>query len=95
MAEIALAFAKTGNAQEADNLMRRVLSMDKNNVNFIYEQAQINALLGRQAEALKALKEAFEKHFPAEYAAGDEDLTTLRTTPEFVGLVKKYSAKKP
>ena len=95
MAEIALAFAKTGNAQESDNLMRRVLSMDKNNVNYIYEQAQIDALLGRQAEALKVLKEAFEKHYPAEYAAGDEDLTTLRSSSEFVSLVKKYSAKKP
>ena len=94
MAEIALAYAKTGNAQEADNLIRRVRSIDRNNVNFIYEEAQINALLGRQSEALKALKESFDKHYPAEYAAADTDLGNLQSNPEFRSLIEKYSAKK-
>jgi serine/threonine-protein kinase len=95
MAEIALAYAKTGNAQEAMSLIRRVRTMDKGNVNYIYEEAEINALLGRSNEALRALREAFAKHYPAEYAAGDADLESLHGQPEYSTLIKKYSAKKP
>ncbi len=95
MVEIALAYAKIGNAQEASNLMRSVRKIDHNNVNYIYQEAVIDALLGRSDDALKVLREALEKHYPAEYAAGDADLVSLQGNPEFQNLIKKYSAKKP
>lgn len=95
MAEIAIAYAKTGNAQEAQNLIKRVRTLDKTNVNYIYEEAVIDALLGRGADALKVLQDALQKHYPAEFAAGDPDLGTLQNNPEFQGLIKKYSEKKP
>jgi hypothetical protein len=44
---------------------------------------------------LKLLREAFEKHYPAEFAAGDEDLKNLNGNPEFASLIKQYSQKKP
>ena len=43
-------------------------------------------------EALKVLQEAFEKHYPAQYAAGDADLDSLQSNPQFTDLVNKYSA---
>jgi eukaryotic-like serine/threonine-protein kinase len=95
MAEIAIAYAKTGNAQEAQNLIKRVRTLDKNNVNYIYEEAAIDALLGREADALKILQDALQKHYPADYAAGDPDLGTLQNNPGFKGLIEKYSEKKP
>ena len=55
------------------------------------DDAQIEALLGHSPQALALLREAFEKHYPAEYAAGDEDLRNLAGNPEFVALVKQYS----
>ena len=94
-AEMALAYAKIGNAGEAQKLIREARGIDKNNVNYIYFEAEIDALLGRSAEALKLLREAFEKHYPAEFAAGDEDLKNLNGNPEFTNLIKQYSQKKP
>jgi len=93
MAQIALAFAKIGNGPEAENLIRRVRMLDKNNVNYIYEDAVIESLLGKSNEGLKALQEALEKHFAAEYAAGDPDLQGLQKNPQFNALIKKYAGK--
>jgi eukaryotic-like serine/threonine-protein kinase len=95
MVEMALSYAKTGNAQQAEGFIRQARGIDKNNVSYIYYEAEIDALLGRSAESLKVLREALEKHYPAEYAAGDDDLRSLNDNPEFVSLIKQYSQKKP
>jgi eukaryotic-like serine/threonine-protein kinase len=94
-AEIALSYAKVGNASEAQNFIRQARAIDKTNVSYIYYEAEIDALLGRSADALKLLREALENHFPAEFAAGDEDLKNLNGNPEFTSLIKQYSEKKP
>lgn len=94
-AEMALAYAKIGNAAEAQNFIGEARGIDKNNVNYIYYEALIDAQLGRSADALKMLREAFDKHYPAEFAAGDDDLKSLNGNPEFTSLIKQYSQKKP
>jgi tetratricopeptide (TPR) repeat protein/TolB-like protein/tRNA A-37 threonylcarbamoyl transferase component Bud32 len=94
-AEVALAYAKMGKAPEAEKFIRQARGIDKNSVSYIYVEAEIDALLGRSAEALKLLREAFEKHYPAEFAAGDEDLKNLNGNPEFTNLIRQYSQKKP
>lgn len=94
-AEIALSYAKIGNGSEAQSFIRQARAIDKANVSYIYYEAEIDALLGRSADALKLLREALENHFPAEFAAGDEDLINLNGNPEFSSLIKQYSEKKP
>ena len=74
---MALSYAKIGNAAEAENFIRQAREIDKNNVIYIYQEAEIDAMLNRTSEALSLLREAFEKHYPAEYAVGDEDLRNL------------------
>jgi serine/threonine-protein kinase len=91
MTQMALSYAKIGNSAEAENFIRQARAIDNNNVSYIYDDAQIEALLGHSPQALALLREAFEKHYPAEYAAGDEDLRNLAGNPEFVALVKQYS----
>ncbi|MHB8411189.1 MAG: protein kinase domain-containing protein [Candidatus Acidiferrales bacterium] len=95
MAQMALSYAKTGDAQQADNFIRRARSIDKSNVNYIYFEAEIDAILNRPTDALKALREAFEKHFPVEFAAGDPELENLQKNTQFAGLLKQYAEKKP
>jgi hypothetical protein len=51
-------------------------------------------VLGRKDEALKELQEAFEKHFPAEFAAGDTELENIQSAPAFRALIGKYSTPK-
>ena len=94
MGEVALSYAKIGKAPEAQKFIRQARGIDKNNVNYIYYEAEIDAMLGRSAEALKVLREAFEKHYPAEFAAGDEDLKNLSDNPDFTSLITQYSQKK-
>jgi predicted Zn-dependent protease len=95
MGEVALSYAKIGNASEAQKFIRQARGIEKDNVDYIYYEAQIDAQLGRSADALKVLREAFEKHYPAEFAADDEDLKSLTGNPEFTNLIKQYSQKKP
>jgi serine/threonine protein kinase/tetratricopeptide (TPR) repeat protein len=94
-AQIALSYAKIDNAPEAEKFIREARGIDKNNIDYIYKEAKIDAVLGRSADALKLLREALEKHYPAEFAAGDEDLKNLNGNPEFTSLIKQYSQKKP
>jgi len=95
MTQMALSYANLGNAQEAQDFIQRSLAQDKDNVNIIYAEAQINALLGKPKQALDALHEALEKHYPADFVAVDPDLNNLHSDPRFGDLIKKYSAKKP
>ena len=91
---IALAFAKTGKAQEADNFSRRARAIDKNNVSYVYDQARIQAVLGRTSEALQTLQKAFDQQYPCEYAKEDPDLEVLRNAAEFQAMIKKCSVAK-
>ncbi len=91
MNQIAGSYAKTGNAQQADNFIRRARAIDKNNVNYIYDEVKIDAVLGRKSEALALMREALEKHYPAQFAAGDPDLVNIQSDPAFAEMIKKYS----
>ena len=94
MAEMALAYAKIGKPQEASDFIRRARAQDKNDINIVYTEAQIGALLGKSNQALDSLREALEKHYPADFAAVDPDLESLHSNPQFQNLIKKYSATK-
>ena len=94
MDHIAQYYAKIGNAQQADTFIHRARTIQPDNLNHIYDEAQINAILGRQERALKLLKTALQKHYPAEYAAADPDMGNLRNNAEFANLLKQYGKTK-
>lgn len=95
MAQIALSYAKIGDAQQAHTFIERARTIAKHNVDYIYDEAEIDAILNRQDDALKVLREAFEKHYPVDYASGDQELENLRNNPKFAALIKQFSASKP
>ena len=95
MAQIALSYAKIGDAQHADSFIRRARSIARENVDYIYYQAEVEAILNRPDSALKSLRAAFEKHYPADYASGDQVLESLWQNPKFTALIKEFSPKKP
>jgi eukaryotic-like serine/threonine-protein kinase len=92
MDEIALAYAKTGNATQADAFIRKARGIDKDNLGYIYDEAKIDATLGRKKEALDLVREALEKHYPAQFVASDPDLVNIQNDPAFAAMMKKYSA---
>jgi eukaryotic-like serine/threonine-protein kinase len=94
MAQIALSYAKTGNAAQANDFIKRARAIDATNVNYMYDDAEIKALVGRPSEALHVLQQALEAHYPAEFADGDPELSSIKQDPAFRALIKKYAAKK-
>jgi serine/threonine-protein kinase len=95
MAQMALAFAKSGDSSKADEFIHRAMAIDKENVMFMYYKAEIDAVLGRKSEGLKSLQVALAKNYPAQSAETDPELGPLKSDPEFGRLIKKYSAAKP
>jgi serine/threonine protein kinase/tetratricopeptide (TPR) repeat protein len=93
MSEIALSYAKLGDVQNAETFIFRARAIDKTNVRHIYTQAEIFAVLGKTTEALKGLQESLEKHYSAQSAVQDVEWDSIRANPQFVALIKKYSAK--
>src|SRR5262245_61094563 len=88
MHSLALYYAKKGNAVEALNLIRQARALDPNNVQFIYGQAEIQALAGQLQGALEVLRYAFQKGYPPEEAIIDPELGRLRDSPEFEDLIR-------
>ena len=93
MADMALYYAKKGNPTEALTRIRRARSIDANNVEFIHNQGVIEAIAGRPEDALKSLREAFQKGYPPDDAENDPELKDLRARPEFGNLVKEFHRK--
>jgi tetratricopeptide (TPR) repeat protein/TolB-like protein len=91
MVQIALSYAQTGEFKRAEIFIGKARAINKNNVNYIYADASINAQAGREEQALRALQEAFEKHYPVAAAEADPDVNKL---PGFSSLVNRYATTK-
>jgi hypothetical protein len=57
----------------------------------IYNEAAVQALANHPEEALKALREAFQKGYSPEEARNDPELKSLEGRPEFGELLKEFS----
>jgi tetratricopeptide (TPR) repeat protein len=89
---LALYYAKKGDGQNAREFIRRARSIDRNDVQLLYNQALVHALLGQKPDCLRALREAFEKGYPAREAANDPEMGALAADPAFAKLVADFSA---
>jgi serine/threonine-protein kinase len=94
MGNLALYYAKRGDSAQAVQNIRRARSIDPSNNQFIYDEAQIMALANHPTEALKALREAFQKGYSPEEAKNDPELKSLQSLPEFDRLLREFSGKK-
>jgi tetratricopeptide (TPR) repeat protein len=90
---LAVYYAKKGDSGQAFQYSRRARSIDPNDIQFLYDEAEVLALSNRTKEALKVLREAFQKGYPTEEAKNDPELKSLWTLPEFENLVREFSKK--
>ena len=90
---LGLCYAKKGDAIQALDFMRRARAVSPDDVSIIYDQAEVFAITGRTAEALKALREALQKGYSVEQAKSDPELSALQKTPEFAKLVTEFSKR--
>src|SRR5215471_4861042 len=92
-ADLAFYYAKKGDTVRGEQYIRAAREIDASAPQLIYIEGQIYALAGKQPEALKALREAFQKGYPAEEAQKDPELASLRDSPSFRKLISEYQAK--
>ncbi len=90
---LALYYAKKGQFAWAQDYIHKARAIDPNNVYCVYNEAVVDALAGKQQDALKALREAFEKGYSVDQARNDPELNSLRGIPEFERLMSKSTGK--
>lgn len=88
---LGLSYAKKGDAVQALDFMRRARAVNPDDVSLIYDQAEVFAITGRSAEAVKSLREALQKGIALQQVQSDPEFTTLQVLPEFQKLVKEFS----
>lgn len=93
MADLALYYAKKGDASQGQQYIRQARTIDSSNLQLIYEEGQIFALGDKENEALRALREAFQKGYPPEEAQKDPELASLKNSVQFGKLITEYQKR--
>jgi serine/threonine protein kinase/Flp pilus assembly protein TadD len=93
MADLAFYYAKKGDPVQGQQYIRQARAIDASNLQLIYMEGQIYALGGKPAEALRALREAFQKGYPPEEAQKDPELASLKDSAQFGRLIAEYQKK--
>ena len=91
MGGLGLWYAKKGDFQQAEQLIRGARAIDSSSVDLMYFQAQIATLANDPTAAISALQEAFKKGLRPDIALAEPDLKGLRSDPRFQKLVRDYS----
>ncbi|MGH9640787.1 MAG: tetratricopeptide repeat protein, partial [Terriglobales bacterium] len=93
MGDLGLLYAKKGDAPNALQYTNQARAIKPDDVQLMYSEAQVKALAGRPGDALKALKQALDKGYPAQEAGNDPELQKLQALPQFSQLINEYSKK--
>ncbi|HEY3443812.1 MAG TPA: protein kinase [Paludibaculum sp.] len=89
LSELGLFYAKKGDPAKAQDFLRRARAIDKNDVDLMYKLVVADALAGHGEDAVKGLKEAVAKGYPAREAANDPDLKSLQARADFQQIIKQ------
>ena len=95
MGDLALYYAKKGDAHNALQYITQARSIDGNDNYLMYSEALVRTMVGKPEDALKPLKLALEKGYPAQEAWNDPELQKLQALPQFSQLVNEFTKKKP
>jgi tetratricopeptide (TPR) repeat protein len=93
MGDLALYYAKKGDASNALQYIRQARAIDPSDLQLIYSDVQIKALVGKPEDALKSLRQALGKGYPPQEVWNDPELQKLQALPQFAQLVNEYSKK--
>jgi eukaryotic-like serine/threonine-protein kinase len=91
MESLALYYAKRGMSAQALNFIHHARSINNENVELVYSEAVVEALANHPENALKLLREAFERGYSVQEANSDPELDSLRSRPEFEKLLAEFT----
>ena len=95
MGDLGLLYAKKGDAANAQQYINQARAISPDDVYLIYSEALVKALVASPEEAIKPLKLALEKGYPAQEAWNDPELQKLQALPQFSQLIKQFAKKNP
>jgi eukaryotic-like serine/threonine-protein kinase len=93
MGDVAVYYAKKGDARNALQYIQQARSINSQDLQLMYWEALVKALVGKPEDALKSLRLALSKGYPAQEAWNDPELQKLQALPQFAQLVKEFTAK--
>lgn len=85
---LASSLAKNGNLDEAQTEIRRALESNPTNANVLYQASVVATLRGSPDSAISWLEQSIAAGYPADEAARDPVLASLRELPAFRNAVK-------
>jgi eukaryotic-like serine/threonine-protein kinase len=94
MGDLACYYAKKGDGARAVEWLSRARSIDPNSALLIHQAAIVDTLANRPEDALKDLREAFQKGYSTEEARREPEFKSLQSRPEFASLLAEFSATK-
>ena len=94
VASLALYYAKKGDSTQALEFIHRARTLQPDAVEFLDDEAIVNALANRPQQALVAIRAALAKGYPAEELKNEPELRSLQSLPEFQRLVSGGGGKK-
>jgi tetratricopeptide (TPR) repeat protein len=89
MGDLGLLYAKKGDAANAVQYTNQARAIKPDDLGLMYSEAQVKTLIGKPDEALKSLRMALDKGYPAQEAWNDPELQKLQALPEFSQLVNR------
>src|SRR5712671_3337554 len=93
MGDLAVYYAKKGDARNALQYIQQARSINSEDLQLTYSEAMVKALVGKPEDALKPLRLALQKGYPAQEAWNDPELQKLQALPQFGQLVKEFTPK--
>ncbi|MGH9398298.1 MAG: protein kinase domain-containing protein [Terriglobia bacterium] len=93
MADLSTYYASQGQSAPALQFIHNARSIDPANPLYAYNEAVVEALVGKPDVAVESLRKAFQKGFPALQAAYDPQLGSLQSRADFKQLVRQFSRK--
>ena len=95
MGDLGLLYAKKGDAANAVQYTNQARAISPDDVQLMYSEAQVKAILSKPEEALKSLRLALDKGYAAEEAWNDPEFQKLQALPQFSQMVNRKKSAKP
>jgi eukaryotic-like serine/threonine-protein kinase len=93
MGDLGLLYAKKGDTANALQYIKQARSIKPDDLQLMYSEAQVKALIGNPEDALKSLRAALTNGYPAQEAWNDPELQKLQALPQFSQLMNQFSKK--